>query len=364
MSSTDNCCAQCSDFIQSLLVASNQAAFKIDQLFNSSSGVDQRLKMRRVACPHETHQDSLDWLAASYTDAVSLEVQAIANAIIDILKPDEKMIVPFHTLVLFIEDFNAHALRSPSGHNICIIKNRIIEVLPLINYAIADYVIESKESSAGSLAKLDIRVFIEGLRLMTEYRADHAILDLIDEHFFQDHAKMMVVQNLGIAQLAFILCHEIAHHVLGHTANIVRQHIFGFSGPKVDVLSHDQREELDADELGLILYRRYIISSMSSDQKEVSDFLMPAPVLFMVYLECVENMLCAHRGFQDAVTSTHPPTIYRRKQLLSYMKGDFSAADIDLLKGLDYFLFTCLPKATGEKVLPLLEEMILPEDHY
>ena len=60
------------------------------------------------------------------------------------------------------------------------------------------------------------------------------------------------------AMTAFVLCHELAHHALGHLTEARKLRMGPYSrSPNIAVLTRSQRDELEADHEGMKAFLRY-----------------------------------------------------------------------------------------------------------
>lgn len=117
--------------------------------------------------------------------------------------------------------------------------------------------------------------------------------------FIRRHTPLMPIADaIWRAMWAFVLCHEIAHHRLGHLR-----------------ITRATRHELQADRLGYVYFQKLIAQSQLTEHLRLSQNLQAVPCLFFKAYESWESW----RG--RPMTSEHYPSNAARRTALEERFG-------------------------------------------
>jgi hypothetical protein len=296
---------------------------------------------------------------------MSSEIQELFSILKSLCKPEERdTITDMHAAFLYVDDYNAFAVRTPTGHSLCILNAYLAQTSTLLNAAIIDYTISTRFSKAGALAKSDVLIFSQTILQLCGLKVNDEHIRHYESYFFDDPMKQFLMSSLGVGQLTFVLAHEIGHHVLGHTQRAQLRRLFIDNPLEVEVYSREQEDEFAADEFALNLFRRFVeqqsVQPFETEKWGVTVDTLIAPILLMVYLECIENTVLGFTGERYKSITSHPPALHRRRKLMSALRQDFKKQQNELLRGVDFFLFKCLPEVARQPSYKVIEEHITP----
>lgn len=347
-------CAECAPWVRDMLQRSNARG----RLRDSESEARRLVKLRRLRFPYETEEEARSNLPESLSQAMSEEVVELAEILVPLFKGSrESEIQNVHVSFLYVEDFNAFAMPLGSGHVLCVLNSLLALTQNQMNAALIDYCVNTRFSQAGEKAGNDLLLFsLSVLHLLGESR-ESEIAELFATHYVNDPVKHLVCETMAVVQIAFVLCHELAHHFLGHTSTVKEARIFPDDAAQQPIYSRSQQSEFEADAVALQVVQRYIQRFSRSDMEThkwgVPSLTLIGPILLMLYIECLEEANGGWRGRRRR-SATHPPTLERRRRLLDMLRSNLEEEHLEFLKGVNHFLFTAIPKVAkrdGQSVI-------------
>ena len=129
-----------------------------------------------------------------------------------------------------------------------------------------------------------------------------------------NHRLATIGSMCGVAVTTFIMAHEVAHHVLGHTDGAVRQVPYithKLTVVDVDVNTTDHDNELDADRLGYKLFHSCLDPELEQKDLVLHAEFYHVPLFFFDILELVD-----YGADVDYDIVTHPNPSLRKKRLI------------------------------------------------
>lgn len=118
----------------------------------------------------------------------------------------------------------------------------------------------------------------------------------------KDYDLTMLGSYCGASIFTFIICHEIAHHILGHTKKRKKMAMTNHKGEidHIDIDDVSQLQEFDADSFGFELYTSAIKNYSSLNNLKLNNQFLSVPLSFFLLLDILEL-------FASPSNSTHPP---------------------------------------------------------
>jgi hypothetical protein len=132
--------------------------------------------------------------------------------------------------------------------------------------------------------------------------------------------SVVMLQTLIVHGLeTFLICHELAHYLLGHLNEHVKDVVIDTAPPlNVRLVSRERKEEFLADHFGAgFAYQtfEFYIDEKKALQAKVPPTYAPeiyaAPDIFFTFLDVLERI----RGDTSSSVNTHPPASSRRAML-------------------------------------------------
>ncbi|MCK5901856.1 MAG: hypothetical protein KAG28_01795 [Cocleimonas sp.] len=150
---------------------------------------------------------------------------------------------------------------------------------------------------------------------------------------------------LSIACTLFILCHELSHHLLGHTENRCLSPNSAEDQRIAQMLNTpNHNEEFAADHYGYDLFLSLIENVEQVQFAKLSHAFNRTPLLFFEVIEIVHNIQPKKESALQQ-KDTHPPPMKRKSQLLSHyqhqLHGDGEALYDDLMPFIRYLNDHC-----------------------
>ena len=154
----------------------------------------------------------------------------------------------------------------------------------------------------------------------------------------KSHEKIMVA-SLSDGINTFTLCHELAHIILNHAAEIHQLRRGGPSGAsELAVVKYKRESEFQADSLGLILFKEVEETNMNyterTEWKTVEAPLRYAPLVFFTWLSVIQQSELKFTNHFRGM-ETYPPADERRERLLRvyrqlhlYKENNLNVADL------------------------------------
>lgn len=239
-------------------------------------------------------------------------------------------IIDCQLLHLPIYNLNGKAVQSPSKTPIIIIDFSLTVILEIMCHSFISYVYFI--SNMIDLEKENI----DNETLLVEHVLKPAIAfikyffrnDFEEIIFPKQFSKNNFIMNnnatvLSRAMLLFIICHEQAHHELGHAKKA--QFAFEQTKKDIDLIENSREREFDADRLGLKLFSDCIdVNSRFNLFRDLGSFIY-SPLQFFCFLSILEH-------FKGAKKSTHPKAKERINNLLPLYTELFDACvpDVEL----------------------------------
>ena len=131
----------------------------------------------------------------------------------------------------------------------------------------------------------------------------------------KDYELTMLGSYCGAAIYAFIICHELSHHMLGHTKlSKIKMAVFSKNNTEYfDMNETSFKEEYEADEMGFKLYVNVIKKYENLDNLKINNQFFSIPLFFFKILELLELLDL----FSENTTNnnTHPNPKLRHQRL-------------------------------------------------
>jgi hypothetical protein len=211
--------------------------------------------------------------------------------------------------LLPIEDFNAWATLAPSGEPVCVLDSDLTGTLLHFSWALAEATTESPDSAVERDYVKCCFATIAACEELAYGGHEPARQYLKSINFEASRSWFMFGVFLSRAIEAFILSHELAHHVAGHL-NGLRQDVLQRSHarqPSIKVYNRSQKEEFEADRIGVKVF-------METGTEMYSPHFLCAPLVFFDLLSFVEDFVQT-----NSRSLTHPPARERKNRLKSHI---------------------------------------------
>jgi len=246
---------------------------------------------------------------------------------------NRKFIKPFFVFAS-IRNMNAHAVRADNNDLV------IIMDLHLERFFI-DFAITTMVCAYSKPNNLEIDYYYNHIiRSFGIFSDDPDKLSReADESFLKILQKDYDLAEWGAyisrAMIFFILCHEISHHILGHTSKSENMPVYINSGNSQSI-KYDQKsiiQEFEADEMGYEYYFKLIDNFGKLEWARVNDQLDRVPLLFFEILdfyhcfrEIKENRKILH--------ITHPSPKLRKDKLHKKYNSKMTENGVGIYEGL------------------------------
>ncbi len=237
-------------------------------------------------------------------DTLFLEV------IIDQLPSDLKPLLvnndSFAVGILDLPEINAQAMAAPNGGWLVVIHEGLYAFFYKIARALAICRIEHGEDGVKKLSDASLANFKDVCHLTAEVLINYINLSLPLSSFLPiDFKASLLGGSLATKTEMFVVCHELAHHILGHLETSRRKSIL-VRNVQVEVPVSDWTQEFEADALGLKLLLNQI-----RDPYDLSMTYAGIDFFFQIMI-----LLEDFTQFQGS--DTHPPASLRLKKIRDY----------------------------------------------
>ena len=197
-------------------------------------------------------------------------------------------------------DFNAHAIKSPSGEPIIVLRTGTVG---LLHNAVVSFVKTIPTPTSAPVWTKEQGAFW-CLQWLGAYAFQKPVFGLEKMPPLRDPARIAHSGTLVDMALAFILGHEFGHLLLGHLkkSKIVQRSLVPDSGaPPVDFYAKDQQQEYDADVKGIELAIEFCKKHSNGSFQ----------IVFLA-VEMVYRLLHVLELLRPTDARTHPPAGLRR----------------------------------------------------
>ena len=230
----------------------------------------------------------------------------IAPFLACIPKHEADMLRSVHVGLLQTFDPNAWAIQTPSGEELVVLHAELPYILSFhaeVQAAIGKLLRKGQASEVAALADwgLDFVCSKFGEPTYSPY-------PLVDVEL--DFTEFMQVQQLTMAYELFVIAHEFAHIVLGHTAKLAEVPL-RLAGLKVQKMTWDHKLELDAD----IKAIRWLHGLNKDNDNIFIRFVALYPLICCEVLVLLD-FINVHFG-SFGPTSTHPTALARLEHIAS-----------------------------------------------
>lgn len=216
------------------------------------------------------------------------------------------------------DDVAAEMRRFPDGSGLVLISDSILTLGSLLSTFLGDVMYRIGRGPAPLTAWRSLKVAVTGkLPVSTEHLVALLRYHNLQQRVFGTAAKLGQELNsdraamgmfVGLLASKFVIAHELAHHVLGHSAQVS-----AFSAlSDLPACSPDQRLELDADALALD-----ILLNSAEKHQDGSDLPLPPGVMLAGALVSIVTVHCAEQAMFVRGGATHPPAAVRAAALLA-----------------------------------------------
>jgi len=138
----------------------------------------------------------------------------------------------------------------------------------------------------------------------------------------------------GVAFTVFIICHEMAHHALGHSKE-KRMYEFNVGGDAlagipVDTPAH--QEEYDADEYAYRLFLELIDKKDLATNAILAEAFNRAPLILLEILD-IAHLYIEKKTNIVQQSDSHPPPALRKRRLVQIFKSELHEHGLELYEG-------------------------------
>ena len=220
---------------------------------------------------------------------------------------------------------NAWAVKTPSGDDLIVLHTELLAVLSFYSEAKGVHGEIHRRLGMEEATKF-IR---ECFRLIFDSFLHKRKVDFPPLPVTLRGKAFEMVQIMTCLNELFIIAHEFAHIVLGHTGTVRVTPLKSIPGHKtVSIVTWEQQQELDADRKAMEWLHHLDKNSKSIYIKGAAfSPTMCAEVLMLLHF------IEAHVGFPDSKAS-HPPALVRMEHLLSHAQEMLSDSDREHLAGM------------------------------
>ena len=148
------------------------------------------------------------------------------------------------------------------------------------------------------------------------------------ENFIKVIKKDYKLTEIGcyfsMAFTVFILCHELAHHILGHTTEKSLYAInTGTQSIDIPLNNPDHEDEFAADQHGYKLFLELVAKSDLVETAKLVPVFHRAPLLFFDIVEATEQFAPRY-GYTEIPANSHPSPLARKQHLLDTYENRLS----------------------------------------
>ncbi len=256
---------------------------------------------------------------------------------------------------------NAAAKVDGSGQPLILIHSGVVSNLVLMNRLVARCFDQERDRRPciRDLCEVGCPVFVQTF-VHPGFVADYLpVVERWLELFLEtlkEPLGMMAGTQLHTWQEFFILCHEIAHHVLGHLHRCNKETFVSLpSLARVLLMMPGRKRELEADDwaMGLCMdvHKKLVDSGLDDEIVALSPHLLGGIDIMFQLLQYSESLIAT--SLKEA--QTHPPAADRRIQLQRKYLGRFSESAITLMMNVESILVQ-LSRSQGGQMQPLLDK--------
>jgi len=276
-----------------------------DNLYSDATMESARQILNQVSVPPSMRKKQL-WFAQDILKDVRQHADERALALLA------------HTPVveIMMADLNAHAVRDPeSGETLIVYNMHTPGFFYIFNLLVASddvFPADMTDRARSDFASMALRVAIKWARaasrtLALTDRSDNRLPSLLNGYVER-------VSPVVHMQCAFILAHEVGHHVLGHLddSSVFMSAAASDSEHVVRYLTHAQEQELEADSYACAVLRS-MQKELQGDWSSVGTFA--ADTLF-TWFQLIEALEPSNR---DSRPPSHPNALVRRQNVRRIM---------------------------------------------
>lgn len=154
----------------------------------------------------------------------------------------------------------------------------------------------------------------------------------------KDYKLTEIGSYFSMAFTVFIICHELSHHILGHTTEKC-MYAINTNNTTTDLPLNNpsQKEEFDADHYGYKLFLELIEKADIVETAKLSQVFNRAPLLFFEIVNVTEHF--GHQyGHPQTLSNSHPTPLKRKKHLLNSYENKLAADGEKIHAGLLNFI--------------------------
>lgn len=245
-------------------------------------------KLQKEACgyykiPFEKFNEA-ETVITNLTNAVIQRLERLGQPYADLLK------IPIGSLPIW--DFNA-SICDVEGHQIIVLNWGLRYSLESLNQAIVAMV-----ENVENVENKDIMPLVETALTCSFAIRYGALAFAIKWPAIPEITCRSAFSKMIVSQIAFVLCHEYAHALLGHLNNTIRFNLPSGNPVIIESFTHEQNHEFDADQKAIDLLNKVL-----EDEK---DICYGAVYRFFRLVHLCEIMYPT-----DEPSVSHPPAIKR-----------------------------------------------------
>lgn len=150
----------------------------------------------------------------------------------------------------------------------------------------------------------------------------------------RDYYFTQVGSYFSMAFTVFIICHELSHHILGHS---VQKRMFAFpegNGEAINIPINNPsiNEEFEADSHAYKLYLELIKNRDKIKVAQLTDAFNRAPLVFFELMDIVQTY-AEYRSGKAHCSDSHPPPQQRKEQLIKQYESNLHDYGKEFYKG-------------------------------
>lgn len=245
----------------------------------------------------------------------------------------------FYFILVRIQNLNAYASTLPNQDKVIVCDDKLIGFFSAFIVAVLVAVYKNPAVIEPDALEEFILKTIEQFYLgdqanVNNDRYTQSLLELIK----MDFKLTEIAGYFSMAFTVFILCHELSHHLLGHTSDKAL-FVLNSQHPEMPVPLNNPsyEEELAADLYGFKLFLELINQSEQAKIVKLAKLFDWSPLLFFEIIQVTESFATLY-GYTQLANSSHPDPIQRKQHLFKRYKKSFSAEGERLYKDLSTFI--------------------------
>jgi len=243
-------------------------------------------------------------------DVISQPYIIFNNYYQDILKANNLDEKNFYYCFAKTKELNAYANTTKNGDYVVVFDSELYRFISdiIITCIICVYTQPSeKEVNFYFEHIFDLLLEFKGVKINNN--PDKQSMDFM-KIITKDYDLTMLGSYCSAAIYTFIVCHELGHHILGHTTTKkIKKTIFSEDKEHfIDFNNTNYQEEYDADKMGLHLYINITKKYQHLAHLKLNHQFLSVPLIFFKLLELVDII-------KKTISSTHPEPILRHARL-------------------------------------------------